>query len=351
MTDTPPLKIAIIAELAWAFGRIFLDLKHQLESSRFKGRYLIDRFHWNQSHPPHTLSEYDVIYTCDFVCVTHVSKNFDIPREKICWGPHYVSGFWFSNPFTTQGTPVSKEMLGDVTKKEFPLPLVEWLREERHPIGCISKQMVTIMQFNGVDNVMHTRCGVNDFIVDSYRMRLKPAHSTPKVLLQNKPVKVDYVHGYDMKRLGWLPILVHRLQGVITFVWPTEFMTHAELDQWYDKQKGDICLCISHTEGNPLGLIEGIGRGMVPISTPCGVAPEIINDGVNGFLIPEYKTEEEILQKMEEKLRLLASDRELLSEMRKKAWETADKEWRWSITASSWATFFEKCAQQEVVEY
>src|SRR3989344_4211502 len=46
-----------------------------------------------------------------------------------------------------------------------------------------------------------------------------------------------------------------------------------------------ILLIPSRYEGFSLSLIEGMSQGLIPISFPVGVAPEIITSGKNGFLI------------------------------------------------------------------
>ncbi|MCK9351929.1 MAG: glycosyltransferase family 4 protein [Candidatus Paceibacterota bacterium] len=48
---------------------------------------------------------------------------------------------------------------------------------------------------------------------------------------------------------------------------------------------GDIQLNASRYEGFSLSLIEGMAMGMIPVTFPCGVAPEIIVSGENGYLV------------------------------------------------------------------
>lgn len=48
---------------------------------------------------------------------------------------------------------------------------------------------------------------------------------------------------------------------------------------------GSILFISSRYEGFSLSLVEGMSQGLVPIAFPVGVAPEIIHDGVNGFLV------------------------------------------------------------------
>lgn len=48
---------------------------------------------------------------------------------------------------------------------------------------------------------------------------------------------------------------------------------------------GSILLITSRYEGFSLSLIEGMSQGLIPVTYPVGIAPEIIQNGKNGFLI------------------------------------------------------------------
>jgi len=52
-----------------------------------------------------------------------------------------------------------------------------------------------------------------------------------------------------------------------------------------DAQAGSVLFIPSRYEGFSLSLIEGMSQGLIPVSYPVGVAPEIIVNGENGFLI------------------------------------------------------------------
>jgi N-acetyl-alpha-D-glucosaminyl L-malate synthase BshA len=48
----------------------------------------------------------------------------------------------------------------------------------------------------------------------------------------------------------------------------------------------DIVVLCSETESAPLTLLEGMSCGLPVIATSVGGIPEIVDDGVNGFLVP-----------------------------------------------------------------
>lgn len=62
---------------------------------------------------------------------------------------------------------------------------------------------------------------------------------------------------------------------------------------------GSILFLSSRYEGFSLSLVEGMSQGLVPISFPVGVAPEIIRNGENGFIV---STQEEAADKARELL-------------------------------------------------
>ena len=72
----------------------------------------------------------------------------------------------------------------------------------------------------------------------------------------------------------------------------------------------------SYSEGMPNTLIEAMCMGLPVISTdcPCGGPADLIEDGVNGYLIPPGDG-----KALEERLRILLSDREKAEKMGRNA--------------------------------
>lgn len=84
------------------------------------------------------------------------------------------------------------------------------------------------------------------------------------------------------------------------------------------KEAGSIALLVSRYEGFSLSLIELMSQKIVPISYPVGVAPELIIDGENGFIVHS-------LEEAEEKINLLLSDSDLRLKLANNAYQTAKK--------------------------
>ena len=83
-----------------------------------------------------------------------------------------------------------------------------------------------------------------------------------------------------------------------------------------NKYAGGIALLTSRYEGFSLSLIEVMSQGLVPISFSVGVAPEIIRNGENGFIV-------HTIEEAEEKIKLLLNDTALRHRLALAARETA----------------------------
>lgn len=80
--------------------------------------------------------------------------------------------------------------------------------------------------------------------------------------------------------------------------------------------RSSVFVLSSYSEGMPNTLIEAMCMGLPVISTdcPCGGPAELIEDGVNGYLIPPGD-----VKALEERLRMLLSDREKAEKMGRNA--------------------------------
>ncbi len=80
------------------------------------------------------------------------------------------------------------------------------------------------------------------------------------------------------------------------------------------KLYGSVLFMPSRYEGFSLSLIEGMSQGLVPVSYRVGVAPEVIRDGENGYLVDSQEEAkmrtEELLQDTQKRLAMAAAARE-----------------------------------------
>lgn len=80
----------------------------------------------------------------------------------------------------------------------------------------------------------------------------------------------------------------------------------------------DAFVLTSKSEGLPMSLIEVMSFGVIPICTRVGGVPEVIEDGINGFLV-EPCNSKEMAEKIAE---LIQSDPEAIKSLKSKARET-----------------------------
>ena len=89
-----------------------------------------------------------------------------------------------------------------------------------------------------------------------------------------------------------------------------------EIKQKLSALCGSILLVTSRYEGFCLSMVEGMSQGLIPVAFPVGVAPEIIQDGVNGYLVNSEK-------EMIEKIQFILDDDVLRKKLSTKALETS----------------------------
>lgn len=74
-----------------------------------------------------------------------------------------------------------------------------------------------------------------------------------------------------------------RADGLENTVHVHDWISHKDIGVLYDK--ADILVLPSYSEGLPMSILEGIGKGLPVISTSVGGIPEAVIDGYNGFII------------------------------------------------------------------
>jgi len=100
------------------------------------------------------------------------------------------------------------------------------------------------------------------------------------------------------------------------------------------KYAGGIAILTSRYEGFSLSLIEAMSQGLVPISFSVGVAPEIIRNGENGFVVSN-------LEEAEEKIKILLHDTALRHRLALAAKETS-KQFRSDIMIEKTIDLYKK---------
>jgi len=96
----------------------------------------------------------------------------------------------------------------------------------------------------------------------------------------------------------------------------------------------DLYFCASRSEGTPRPVIEAAGCGVPVISTDVGIVPELIEDGINGFIVKrDYETIKQALIK-------IVDEQEKLSEMGKAIRQKMEQQFNWNNLIHQWTDFF-----------
>ncbi len=100
-------------------------------------------------------------------------------------------------------------------------------------------------------------------------------------------------------------------------------LPHAEVLR--EMQRHDVLVLPSLFEGFGLVILEAMAQGLVVIASPHTAAPDLIDDGKDGFIVPIRSS-----QAIAEKLETLVHDPSLLREMKVAARQKADAQ-RWEV--------------------
>ena len=109
-----------------------------------------------------------------------------------------------------------------------------------------------------------------------------------------------------VSRYRWIPTLPH--QEVLR-----------------EMQRHDVLVLPSLFEGFGLVILEAMAQGLVVIATPHTAAPDLVEDGVDGFIVPIRSA-----SAIAEKLEMLLESRERLREMKLAARRKAERQ-RWEV--------------------
>jgi N-acetyl-alpha-D-glucosaminyl L-malate synthase BshA len=126
-------------------------------------------------------------------------------------------------------------------------------------------------------------------LVNAMRMVVKRAPSARLMLIGDGPER-------------------HRIERLVDrlHLKPNVLFTGYRSDVAHLMRCSDVVVLCSETESSPLTLLEGMSCGLPVVATSVGGIPEIVEDGVNGLLVP-LKHPEAIAEKILE----LNSEREL----------------------------------------
>jgi hypothetical protein len=156
-------------------------------------------------------------------------------------------------------------------------------------------------------------------------------------------------------RVGWAGSLSNqgrRHRGYDDLILPAvsrvegaELVTAVREDQWRSAagmlefyQSLDVYLCASRTEGTPNPCLEAAACGIPLVTTRVGNMPELVQDGVSGFLV------ERDIEDIADKLRILQQSSDLPARMGRNA-RASVLGWDWTSQAANYGSMFARTFQ------
>jgi len=130
-----------------------------------------------------------------------------------------------------------------------------------------------------------------------------------------------------------------RLSNVVTW---KEKIPHNQMYKIY--QDMDVFIVASTEDGTPNPALEAASCGRPIISNKIGNMPELIKDGVNGFLVGRNRIE------YVEKIQWLQKHRGKMIKMGEEARKTIKKYWTWEVQAENYRKMFRNIFVKEEIK-
>lgn len=123
------------------------------------------------------------------------------------------------------------------------------------------------------------------------------------------------------------------LPGVeLKLAYPQEgYVPHDEMPRFYNDI--DVYLCASSSEGFSLSVLEASASGRPIISTRVGGSEELIDNGINGFLVDRS------VEAIREKIKYFLAHRHRTLEMGAENRRIVTTQWGWKQRAPAWLQF------------
>jgi glycosyltransferase involved in cell wall biosynthesis len=279
-----------------------------------------------------TAMQLDICYFSDFMqSHGHYYQTYDLLF------PMYM-GLFFT--MLKQGLPTDKVVTG---VRSFH----RWDRGRTRPPGYNTRPPVRVIRrlrkallvnthcrklwriFSRYLPVVHTKytCDLDIFYPDRSRRRSEALTVGWAGSLSNHPGKRGF-HDLIKPVCDAVPGVVLR-----TRIREHEFVTDDnQMREFYNSL--DLYVCASRSEGTPRPLLEAAACGIPVLTTDVGIVPELIEEGINGFVV------ERTAEAFRAKLMWLKENRDALTSMGVAARRKMEREFRWELLVGQWTDFF-----------
>lgn len=136
---------------------------------------------------------------------------------------------------------------------------------------------------------------------------------------------------------GWEKMTKDLQERGVKCCWLPFIMDHDDVAKVY--QALDVYWITSRIEGGPVTLLEAMSSEVCCVTTPVGMAKEVIRDGVNGFIVPINDVNALVARTVE-----LARDADMQRNMARAGRDTIMNGYQWEQTTGKVSTLY-KVAQ------
>lgn len=112
-------------------------------------------------------------------------------------------------------------------------------------------------------------------------------------------------------------------------------LSRSKIANYY--QDVDVMVFCSSEDGTPNGMLEAAACGRPTIINHIGNAPEFIDNGKNGVIVPKNS------RNITKELKKLKNNRDQVIEMGKEARKTVEEGWTWEIQSENYRQMFWSC--------
>lgn len=149
-----------------------------------------------------------------------------------------------------------------------------------------------------------------------------------KIITKNRNVKFVICGNGEIKKVRFIVDEKGISQYFDILGWITEKKKYFE--------ESDIYILISYFEGMPVSVLEAASYGLPIIATSVGAIPEVVQDGLNGYLVSPGDVEE-----IAKKLLELIYDKNLRRLMGMESYNIANKKFEANIIAKRLSAIYQ----------
>ncbi len=231
------------------------------------------------------------------------------------------------------------------------LPLREFLLEKVdsvHPCSIDGEDHISVQFPEFEAKISHRYLGTEDdgnsemnegcfHIVSCSRMvglkRVDRIATALSLLRDEAPCKIKWTHIGDGEMMQQVKEICEEKLGFME-VNLLGRISNAQVKEFYKKEKTDVLLNVSTTEGLPVSMMEALSFSIPVIATNVGGVGEIVKDGYNGMLIDSDFTDAELAGKIKAFISCSKEDRLKMRENAREFWaENFDAQKNFSMFA------------------